>query len=233
MAAPYPDQQAYHPHPQPYHQFPEGGYQPAPGQFPSQQDKPFPVQGQPPGYDYGGQPGYVGKPGYQPMPAPPPVTATTTTVVMTAQPTPVTTAYQAPPESDYSGMAVCALVFSIITLLCFGCSLFGLICSIPALILSIAALGSTGSSQKSHAGISIALNVTVVMCFLLFLAIFIPSYVVRVNSAIRSINYASSTRSCSSYYYSTYTLCIPNQYSVCRGCTCYFYSYSGGYCPSR
>ena len=219
MAAPYPDQHAYPP--QPYQQFPKGGYQPAPAQLPSQQGKPFPVQGPPHGYDYGAQPGY------QPIPAPAPVTATSTNVVMTAQPTPVTTIYQAPTKQDYSGMAVGALVFSVITLLCCG-SLLSLTCSIPALILAIVAFRTTGSSQKSKAGISIALNVTAVICTVLLLVIVIPVYVVNV------VHVVNAGRYCSSYYSSTYdTLCIPDSYTTCRYCPCTFYSSTGRYCPSR
>ena len=170
MAAPYPDQQAYPQ--QPYHQFPQGGYQPAPAQFASQQAKPFPAQDRPPSYDYGGQPGY------QPIPAAAPAIATSTTVVVTAQPTPVATAYQAPPAADYSGMAMCALVCSIFTLLFCGLSLVSLTLSIPALLLAIVALGSTGSSQRNNARASIALNVIVIVLFLVFWVIFIPAYVI-------------------------------------------------------
>lgn len=193
MAAPYPDQQAYNPPPQPYQLFPEGGYQPAPTQFPSQQTQAFPAQGQPPGYAYGA------------------------TTVVSAQPTPVT--YNSlDSEADYSGMAMCALVFSIITLLCCGASLLCLACSVPALVLSINALGTTGSAQKSSASISIGLNVAVVACTVVFLVIFIPVLVV------------GTTRGCSAYYSSTYrTHCIPYSYSYYYYCT-YYYT-SGGYCP--
>ena len=201
MAAPYPDQQAYQPPHQPYQQPPEGGYQPAPAQFPSQQTKPFPDQGKPPGYEYGGQPGYG---------------STNTTVVVSSQPTPVTTAYDSVSfEQDYSGMAVCALVFSIITLLCTGASLLCLTCSIPALILAIVALGTTGSAQKSNAAISIGLNVTVVVCTVLFLIVLIPVLVF-------------GTKSCGTYYDSYYnSYCIPYSYT---GYYCIYYSIDG-YCP--
>ena len=211
MAAPaYPGQQAFPP-PQPYQKYTEGGYQPAPAQFQSQPAAGYPSQGQPPSYDYGGQPGY------QPMPAPPPVTACNTTVVVASQPSAVTTTYQPPPEEDHSGMAVCALVFSIITLIFCGTSLVCLTCTIPALILAVVALGARGSAQKSNAGISIALNAVVVVSTVLFLVVFIPVYVVfgRVTT-------------CSSYYDYTYSsYCIPYAYS---SYVCTYYA-SSGYCP--
>ena len=161
-------------------------------------DKAYPPQGQaypPPSYDYkAGQPGYD----YQPQPT---ATTTNTTVVVAAQPTAATTTYVSPPAEDHSGMAICALIFSIFTLLCCGSSLFCLTCIIPALILAIVALMTKGPSQKNNAGISIGLNVAVVVCSMLFLVIFIPAYVV---SAANAASAASSTfRYCS--YYRTYT----------------------------
>ena len=212
MATPYPSH-AFPP-PQPTQQlYPEGGYQPAPGQFPSQPGGAFPPQGKPPAYvDYGGPPGH------QPLLAPPPVTATSTTVVVGSQPTSVTAAYQPPPEEDHSGIATCALVFSIITLLCCGTFLLCLTCSIPALILAIVSLGARGSAQKSNAGISIALNVVVVVCSVLFLVIVIPTSVLRANV-------------CSAYYSSSYsTYCVPYSYSSTY-CSYYHNSYRG-YCPT-
>ena len=219
MAAPYPDQQAFPP-PQPYQKYPEGGYQPAPAQFPSQQAAPLPPQNQPPPYAYGGQ---QPQQGYQPMPAPAPVTSSNTTVVVASQPAPVTAIYQSPPEEDHSGMAVCAIVFSIITLLCCGFSLFFLMCSIPALILAIVALGTRGSAQKSNAGISIGLNVVVVVCTVVSLVIIIPVYFVGISRV--------PTRTCSSYYASYYnTYCVPYSYtsSYCN----YSPSPLSGYCPT-
>ena len=76
--------------------YPEGGHKPAPTQLLSQAN--------PPVYDYGGT-------GYQT-----PVAATSATVVVAGQPTSVTAICQSPPEEDHSGMAVSALVFSVITL---------------------------------------------------------------------------------------------------------------------
>ena len=224
MAAPYPDQQAFPP-PQPYQKYPEGGYQPAPAQFPSQQAAPLPPQNQPPPYAYGGQ---QPQQGYQPMPAPAPVTSSNTTVVVASQPAPVTAVYQSPPEEDHSGMAVCAIVFSIITLLCCGFSLFFLMCSIPALILAIVALGTRGSAQKSNAGISIGLNVVVVVCTVVSLVVIIPVYFVAYGTAVTSATSRVST--CTSYYDSYYnTYCVPYSYTSSY-CSYYYNSYNG-YCP--
>ena len=122
----------------------------------------YPPQGQtypPPSYDF------------QPQP-----TATTTN----------TTVVTSPPAEDHSGMAICALIFSIFTLLCCGSSLLCLTCIIPALILAIVALTTKGNSQKSNAGISIGLNVAVVVCSVVFLVIFIPAYVLSAASAASS-----------------------------------------------
>ena len=199
----------------------------------------YPPQGQaypPPSYDSkGGQPGY----GYQPQ-----TTATTNVAVVTAQPAAATTTYVSKPEQQNTGLAVCALVFSIITLVCFGCSCLYLTCIIPALILAIVALSGKGSSQKTNAGISIGLSATVVVCSSLFLIIFIPSYVITANSAISSVRYIpvtydvttalTTSRSCRSYYSSAYsTYCLRVSSSVCSTCMCTFYSSSGRYCPSR
>ena len=178
--------------------YPEGEYQPAPTRFPA--------QAKPPAYDYGGD-------GYQT-----PVAGTSATVVVAGQPTSVTATYQSPPEEDHSGMAVSALVFSIITLVCCGTSLVCLTCTIPALVLAIVALGARGSAQKTNAGISIGLNVVVVACTVLFLVIVIPIYVV------------GASRTCPSYYDTQYsTHCVPYSYNS-RPCS-YYYTDSSGYCP--
>ena len=89
----------------------------------------------------------------------------------------MTTTYGSP-EEDYSEMAACTVVFSTITLILCGASIIGLFCSIPAFVLSAIAMGSRGVAQRNCAGISIGLNVIVVICTLLFLVIFIPTYVV-------------------------------------------------------
>ena len=179
--------------------YPEGGYQSAPAQFPS--------QAKPPSYDYGGT-------GYQT-----PVAGTSATVVVTGQPASVTGTYQSPPEEDHSGMAVCAVVFSIITLVCCGTSLVCLTCTVPALVLAIMALGARGSAQKTNAGISIGLNMVVVVCTVVFLVIFIPSYVV------------TASRTCPPYYDSQYrTYCVSYRYYY--PCSYYYTTYIYyGHCP--
>ena len=166
------DQQAYNPpQQQPYQHFP--GYQPAPGQFPSQQTQIKSLQP----YAYGA--------------------TGTFPVVVSAQPTPVATTFWQ--EQEYSEMAACAFVFSLITLICCGASLLCLTCSVPALILAIMAMGTTGSSQKNNAIISIALNVGAVVGTVLVLVILIPTVVVA--------------GSCSSYYsYTHHSHCFPYSY---------------------
>ena len=190
MAAPQYDQK-----------YPEGGYQPAPTQFPS--------QAMPPAYNnYGGT-------GYQT-----PVAGTSATVVVTGQPTSVSATCQSPPEEDHSGIAVCAVIFSIITLICCGVSLVCLTCTIPALVLAFMAMGAKGSAQKTNAGISIGLNVVVVACSVLFLVIVIPVSIVG--------------HTCPPYYADSYsTRCVAyNYYSYsCSYYVSYYYSYSYGYCP--
>ena len=111
-------------------------------------------QGPPPAYGYKpDQPAY----GYQPQLA-------NTTVVVAAQPVTATTTRVSPPEENHAGVAICALVFSLFTLITCGGSVICLTLSLPALILSIVALSSRGRSQKNNAGISIGLNVAVVVC---------------------------------------------------------------------
>ena len=187
MAAPQYDQK-----------YPEGGYQPAPTQFPS--------QAMPPAYNnYGGT-------GYQT-----PVAGTSATVVVTGQPTSVSATCPSPPEEDHSGIAMCAFLFSIITLICCGASFVCLTCTIPALVLAFMALGAKGSAQKTNAGISIGLNVVVVACTVLFLVIVIP------------ISVAGHT--CPSYYDTQYgTYCVPYSYNS-YSCS-YYYTDSYGYCPA-
>ena len=181
--------------------YPEGGYQPAPAQFPSQAN--------PPAYDYGGA-------GYQT-----PVAGTSATVVVTGQPAPVTGTFQSPPEEDHSGMALCAVVFSIITLICCGASLLCLTCTIPALVLAFMSLGVRGSAQKTNAGISIGLNVVVVVCTVVFLVIVIPIYVAGASR---------TSGTCASYYDSQYsTYCVPYSYNS-YACSYYYTTYDG-YCP--
>ena len=71
---------------------------------------------------------------------------------MKYQRTSVTATYQSPPEEDHSGMALSALVFSIVTFVYCGTSLVCLTCTIPALVLAIMALGARGSAQKTNDG---------------------------------------------------------------------------------
>ena len=105
------------------------------------------LQGKVHAYDYG-------ETGYQT-----PVDNTSATVMVAGQPTnmkyqrtSVTATYQSPPEEDHSGMALSALVFSIVTFVYCGTSLVCLTCTIPALVLAIMALGARGSAQKTNDG---------------------------------------------------------------------------------
>ena len=192
---------------------------------PSYPYQPFQPHGQaayPPPVDYGtidkpDQPAY----NYQPQPG-------NATVVVAAQPVMATTAGVSPPEENHSGIAICALVFSLCTLFTSGAFLICLSLSFPALILAIVALGTRGNSQKSNAGISIGLNVAVVvLTVVLVVAVVIP---VAVTTA--------GTHYCSAYYSYTYsTRCVPYRYSTLGSCTyydSYYYDYYiyGGYCPT-
>ena len=105
--------------------------------------------------------------------------------VVVAQPTTTgaSTTRVPPPSDDVSGCAMCAFIFSIIMLVFCSSSLIGLALSLPAFILSIVAVVNTGSTQKKYVGISIGLNVlniAIFACTMLFLAIFIPAYVIGV-----------------------------------------------------
>ena len=154
-----------------------------------QEGEPYPQQGQP--YPQEGQP-YL-PPSYDSQPQP--STSANTTIVVTSQPATLTTASMSPPKNQQS-VAICALVFSIITLICCGPYLIFLTCSIPALILAIMAIMSTGTKQKNNAGISITLNVVVIVCSVvsiiaLFLATFIPVFLAFSKASFPSINHSS------------------------------------------
>ena len=147
---------------------------------------------------------------------------TNTTLVVAAQPMTATTTSVSPPGKKHTGIAICALVFSLCTLFACGWSVICLSLSIPALILSVVALGDRGKPQKTNAGISIGLNVAVLVCCVVLLVAVVTSVAVV----------PATTRSCSPYYSSTYrTLCVPNSYSTRGSCNYYGSSYSG-YCPS-
>ena len=103
--------------------------------------------------------------------------------VATQPTTSATSTRVSPPMEDHSGMAVCALVFSIITLITCGASVICLFFSIPALILSIAALRIRGEWQKSHACISIGLNVAVVVCTVVLLVAVVTPVTVTAGAA--------------------------------------------------
>ena len=190
------------------------GYPPQ-GYPPQTHDLPPPYSTLEQGLPPANQPGHS----YQPQLA-------NTSFVVAAQPVTATTTTRVyPPEENHYGVAVCALVFSILTLMACGASVICLSFSIPALILSIIALNTRGRSQKSNAGISIGLNVAVVVCtVVLLVAVVTPAAV------------SAGTRYCPSYYSSTYrTYCVPYSYSMQGSCSYYDFSYSfssNGYCPS-
>ena len=209
MAATYnPDQQPYPPLGQGAYAPPGQGAYPPPGQgaYPLPEQAAYPPQAEsapfhqypqkqgdlPPSYDY----------------KPPPITTTASTVVVAAQPT-TTTTYASPQTNGSDVLITCALVFSIITLACCGTSLFCLICIIPAFVLAIRARGTTGSEQKNSAAISIALNVAVVACCVLFLVTFIPAVIfIPAVSVSSSRSYYRSSNS----YYRTYRYYNYNNY---------------------
>lgn len=109
------------------------------------------------------------------------------------------------PKGKQSRLALCALVFSIITMICCGCSLISLAFSVPALIMAVAALTTTGSAQKKNAAVSIALNVGLVICTVVVLVIVVPVYTVNTGSTSSSYWPSGSYyRPSSSYYYYSY-----------------------------
>ena len=159
---------------------------------------------------------------FQPQPA---ANATTVDVhVVAAQPRGLPAAIAGPVSSRRqnlnrpSGLAICAFVFSICTLIVCGGSLICLCLSIPALILSVTAVKTRGNSQDNKAGISIGLNVAAVVCS-----------VVLVVAVVTPVAVTAGTRSCSPYYSSSYnTYCVPYSYSTVSGCR----YYQSSYCPS-
>ena len=199
--------------------YPPQGYPPQTHDFPPAY--PTLEQGPPPAHGYKpDQPAY----GYEPQLA-------NTTAVVAAQPVTATTTPVSPPEEDHSIVAVCALVFSVVTLMTCGVFVICLALSIPALILSIVAVCSRGQSQKKKAGISIGLNVATVVCTAVLMV-----YLVTVPIISNSIGPISTNDTgyvyCPSYYSSTYnTYCKPYSYSTQGSCNYYESSYNG-YCPS-
>ena len=111
-----------------------------------------------------------------------PVTSASTTVVGT-QPTAVSTTRIPPLRGKPRRLALSALVLSVITLLCCGPSLVSLYLSIPALILAVAALTTTGPAQMKNAALSISLNVALLVYTAVALIAFIPGYVVNSSSS--------------------------------------------------
>ena len=213
--------------------------------YPLQGYPPQPLADLPPAYPTTQEPppAYVYKPdqpayNYQPQLA-------NATVVVAAQPVTATTTRVSPPEENHSGIAICALVFSLCTLFTCGSLIICLSLSIPALILAIVALATRGNSQKSNAGISIGLNVAVVVCSVVLLVAVVTPAAVTATSAASvasaasthvpsgpSSSYYARTRSCSSYYSDTYrTYCVPRSYYTTGSCTYYDSGYSG-HCPS-
>lgn len=136
--------------------------------YPEQQAYPpqsYPPQGQPPSYNYNtDQTGY----NYQPQ------SASASNLPVMAQPAGANTSSVPHPEAGNPGLAVGALVFSVITLLFCGSSIIFLCCAIPGFILAIEAMRTEGSSQTNNARISICLNITTFICFTVILGIVVP-----------------------------------------------------------
>ena len=132
--------------------------------YPNQQAHPtqsYPLQGQTPSYEYNPD---LDQPWYNCQPQP--VTSASVVAVATAQPTVAITTSVPPPEKDYTILAVGALVFSLLTMITCGVFIVCLPCTVPGLILAIVAMQSRGSSQKTSAGLSIGVNATVIVCFM-------------------------------------------------------------------
>ena len=158
-----------------------------------------PAQGPPPPYDYQAE------------------QLTNTTAVVEIQPKAAATCTPfSPPEKDYSKIAICAFLFSLCTLITCGVSLICLSLSIPALILSIVAMGTKGSAKKNSAGVSIGLNVAVVICSVLLVVVVTPV-------THHLITTATASTVCTPYYSNYYrTTCEPNSYIIDFGRTCSF-----------
>ena len=128
------------------------------------------------------------------------------TTVVTTQPVATTTTVT-PKGEEYNGIAIAAMVLSIVTLICCGWSFLLLMCILPALCLGIFAVVDQGTQKKQFATISLALSVTAIVCCLVLLVI-----VVAV-----SVTTASSTSGCVSYYNRQYQVnCIATRYSSGR-----------------
>lgn len=187
----------------------------------------------------------LGKSAVQPLSSP----QHATTPVMSAPPmvAPVTTATVWVPQSgeNHSGIAWTVYFLSMLT---FACGIFcflPLICSGPALVLSVKALNTRGPKQKRIAYISIGLSAAAILCGIIMIAIAVgvPHSIMTTTTSYPSKYYTPATtssyytyRSCSSYYSSTYgTYCTPYTYSTTGSCRYYasgrYYRY-GRYCPT-
>ena len=164
-----------------------------------------------------------------------------------------TTTHVSSAEENHICVAKCAFVFSVCTFM--TCGIFGcLIFSMPALVLSILALGSRGRSWKSKAGISIGLNVAVIVCTVVLIVALVTPIAVRVGtpptpppttptvsptapSTHKTDATTTSLLRVATYCPSTSTYRCPDSYTYRynRYCAAYGYSscsYSSSSCPS-
>ena len=114
-----------------------------------------------------------------------------TSVVVQAQPTAATTTYVPPSGEVTRGFTTFALGLSISALGGSFFSLFSLVCSIPALILAIVAVKTTGAAQKASAGVSIALSVVTYVCVIVLISVaYVYLYAASVTVSRSSYRYS-------------------------------------------
>ena len=108
--------------------------------------------------------------------------APTSVPVATQPATSATTTLVPPLEEDHVRMAACAVVFSFCTLITCGAFVICLFLSVPAVVLSSEALDTRGNSQRNKAGISIGLNVAVVVCTVVLLVVVVTPVAVTAGA---------------------------------------------------
>ena len=101
-----------------------------------------------------------------------------TTVIVTAQPAPLTNPeIKVHDDSNSRKLATVALVLSILNCVFCGCFLASLICIIPAFVLAISALTLRGRTQRVNAKISIVLSIVAFAIMVALTVIIVPSTV--------------------------------------------------------
>ena len=172
--------------------------------YPPRQETPPPQTCPPPAYPTQPYPPPTDPPPYESKAQPRDYYSITT--VVSARPA-ATSALTAPEVEDHTELTSAALVISIVTLICCGCNLVALLCTIPALCFALTAVTVEGNQQKINASISLILSISAIVCCVL-LGIMI----------VMVVPIAVTMTACLSYYNSQYAETCVGHYSSSAGC---------------